>query len=56
MPLFVTFTLAEGHKVSTKQNPLVHFLSHFSTEWDEIWCGDEAFYIEHPAFWVSFID
>ena len=25
----------------------LHFVSHFSTEWDEIWCVDEAVQTEH---------
>ena len=36
-PLSVTLGLAGG----TKQTCWLYFLSHFSTEWDEIWNGDE---------------
>ena len=48
IPLSLTLTLPEGHKVSTKQNLLLHFLSHFSSDWDEIWCGDGAIQAECP--------
>ena len=40
-------TLDGGHKVSAYHN-LLHFLSHFSTDQDEIWCGVEATEVEHP--------
>ena len=48
IPLSVTMTLVGGHKVSTKQCLFLHFLAHFSTEWDEIWYGDESVQAEHP--------
>ena len=32
-----------------KQTYWLHFLAHFSTEWDKIWC-DETIQVEHPEF------
>ena len=40
--LSITLTLAGGHKVSMRKIWLVHFVAHFSTEWDQIWYGNEA--------------
>ena len=39
--------MAWGHKVSTKQSLLAHFLVHFSTEWNENLHGHESVQVEH---------
>ena len=41
--LLPTLTLPAGHKVSNKKNILALFLTHFSTEQDEIWYGKMQF-------------
>ena len=53
IPLSVTLTLPQGHKVSAKQNHGVHFLKHFPSDQDEIWCGDEAIQAEHQKTTLS---
>ena len=49
IPLPLTLTLPGGHKISTQQNVWLHFLTHthFLSDQDEIWCGDEAIQFEH---------
>ena len=36
IPLSLTMILPGGHEVNAQQNPLTHFLTHFSTDQDEI--------------------
>ena len=40
-------SMAEGHKISTKQTLFVDFLAHISTDQDEVCCSVEAVQAEH---------
>ena len=45
---FSDLDLDWGYVISGKHNCSLHFLAHFSSEWEEIWCGVEAIKVEHP--------
>ena len=48
-PFFTSFSdLDCGHKVSEKQNLIIQFLAHFSSNQGEIWCDVEAVCFELP--------
>ena len=47
-PLSLTLSLAEGQKISAKQNILACFSQSLLTDQDEIWKGVEAIEVEHP--------
>ena len=47
IPRSRTLTLPTGHKVSAKQTSWLHFLTHFSTDQDEMYYGVEAILAEH---------
>ena len=48
IPVSLTLTLPGAHKVSANKTYWLHFLPHFSSDQDEIWCGDEAIQAERP--------
>ena len=48
VPLSVTLTLSGSTRAAESKMSWLHFLAHFSTEWDEISCGVEAVQVERP--------
>ena len=48
IPFSLTFTLAGLTSSAQNKISCLRFLKHFSSEWDTIWCGDEAIQAEHP--------
>ena len=47
MPLSLTFTLPGVTRSVRSKTYELHFLTQFSFDQDEIWCGDEASQAEH---------
>ena len=45
--ILVTLTMAGGHEASAKHTSWLHFLAHFLTDQDEIWCDIKAVQAEH---------
>ena len=45
----VTLTVAGVTRSAEKETCWLQFLTHFSTDQDEIWCGVEALYVKHCA-------
>ena len=44
----MTLTWLGNRKSAESQTTWLHFLAHFSTDQDEVSCGDEAVQVEHP--------
>ena len=43
----MTLTMPGGHKVNKSKTYWIHFLTHFSSDQNEIWCGDVAIQVDH---------